>query len=61
MGSVPQQQAERMERETRVGRRSFNIQALGLVVQTAGHMRASFGRACDPRLLPIGVDPGDVR
>jgi len=48
-------------RESTVGRRFLDIQTPGLVVQTAGHMRAYFGRAYDPTLLPAGVGPHDVR
>ena len=43
------------------GRRPLNIQLPGLVVQTGGHMRALYGRAYDPGLLPQGVGADAVR
>jgi Protein of unknown function (DUF2844) len=43
------------------GRRPLNIQLPGLVVQTGGHMRALYGRAYDPSLLPQGVSADTVR
>ena len=43
------------------GRRPLNIQLPGLVVQTGGHMRALYGRAYDPSLLPQGVSADEVR
>jgi hypothetical protein len=43
------------------GRRPLNIQLPGLVVQTGGHMRALYGRAYDPTLLPQGVGADAVR
>lgn len=54
-------QAAKAERERRVGRSPLYIQEPGLVVQTGGHMRAYFGRAYDPGLLPAGVSANDVR
>jgi Protein of unknown function (DUF2844) len=53
--------AAKAQRESHVGRRPLNIQEPGLVVQTAGHMRAYSGRAYDPGLLPAGVTANDVR
>jgi Protein of unknown function (DUF2844) len=53
--------AAKAQRESHVGRRPLNIQEPGLVVQTAGHMRAYYGRAFDPELLPVGVSVDDVR
>ena len=53
--------AAKAERERRVGRAPLNIQLPGLVVQTGGHMRAYFGRAYDPELLPAGASSDDVR
>lgn len=53
--------AAEAERERRVGRAPLNIQLPGLVVQTGGHMRAYFGRAYDPELLPAGASPDDLR
>jgi hypothetical protein len=53
--------AAKAQRESHIGRRPLNIQEPGLVVQTAGHMRAYSGRAYDPGLLPAGVTANDVR
>lgn len=53
--------AAKAQRESHVGRRPLNIQEPGLVVQTAGHMRAYSGRAYDPSLLPEGVSANVVR
>ena len=54
-------EAAKAQRESRVGRRPLDIQEPGLVVQTAGHMRAYFGRAFAPELLPNGVNPDELR
>jgi hypothetical protein len=53
--------AARVQRESQVGRQPLNIHEPGLVVQTAGHMRAFSGRAFDPELLPTGVSANDIR
>jgi len=49
------------QRESYVGRRPLQISEPGLVVQTAGHMRAYWGRAYDPGLLPAGVGANEIR
>ena len=54
-------EAARAQRESRVGRRPLQIKEPGLVVQTAGHMRAFWGRAYDPALLPAGVGINEIR
>jgi len=43
------------------GHRPLSIQQQGLVVQAGGHMRAHFGRAYDPGLLPQGVSVGELQ
>jgi hypothetical protein len=48
-------------REGHVGRIPLNIRQPGLVVRTGGHMRAYFGRAYDPQLLPAEVSADDIR
>ena len=53
--------AARVHRETHTARTPLNIHEEGLIVQTAGHMRAFSGRAYDPRLLPAGVSKNDIR
>lgn len=50
------------EQRVRQARRSpLNIQQPSLVFQSAGHMRAYYGRAYDPRLLPPGVNADEIR
>jgi hypothetical protein len=49
------------QRERYVGRRPLDIREPGLVVQTTGHMRAYWGRAYDPGLLPAGVGVNEIR
>ena len=44
-----------------VGRRPLSIQQPGLVVQTGGHMRAYFGRAYVPELVPQGVTIEEIQ
>jgi len=44
-----------------VGRRPLSIHQPGLVVETSGHVRAYYGRAFVPGLVPQGVDAGEVR
>ena len=43
------------------GRRPLNIQQPGLVVQAGGHMRAYWGRAYVPEMLPQGVNADEIR
>jgi hypothetical protein len=43
------------------GTRSRVTQLPGLVVQTGGHMRALFGRAYVPQMLPRGVLAGEIQ
>ena len=49
------------EHAKHLGRRPLNIQKPGLVVQTGGHMRAYFGRAYIPALVPQGVTQDIMR
>ncbi len=53
--------AAKRQQERYVGRIPLDIHEPGLVVQTAGHMRAYAGRAYDPGLLPAGVTDHDIR
>ena len=48
-------------RSKHAGHRPLNIQQPGLVVQTSGHMRAYWGRAYAPDLVPQGVNPEEIR
>lgn len=43
------------------GHRPLNIQEQGLVVQAGGHMRAYYGRAYIPDLLPQGVAASQIQ
>jgi hypothetical protein len=43
------------------GRRPLNIQQPGLVVQTGGHIRAYWGRAYVPGMLPQGVNADEIK
>jgi len=63
LGSYFEQYSEaaRTQRESHIGRRPLKIEEPGLVVQTAGHMRAYWGRAYDPALLPTGLGANEIR
>jgi len=43
------------------GRRPLNIQQPGLVVQAGGHMRAYWGRAYVPEMMPQGVNADEIK
>ncbi len=43
------------------GHRPLHIQEANLVVETGGHMRAHFGRAYDPNLLPQGMTVDQIQ
>ncbi len=43
------------------GHRPLNIKEPGLVVETGGHMRAHFGRAYIPDLLPQGMTVNQIQ
>jgi len=49
-------QAAKTQRESRLGHRPVNIQQPDLVFQNGGHMRAYFGRAYAPTIVPQGVN-----
>jgi len=51
----------RAQRMSNVGRQPLHIKESGLVVETSGHMRAYWGRAFDPGLLPRGVGMNEIR
>jgi Protein of unknown function (DUF2844) len=56
LGSYFQQYTAALEAQPKTyGHRPLNIQEPGLVVETGGHMRAHFGRAYIPDLLPQGL------
>ena len=55
LGTYFEQYSNALQARPRMyGHRPVNIQEQGLVVQAGGHMRAHFGRAYDPNLLPQG-------
>lgn len=45
----------------RYGHPPLNIEEPGLVIQTAGHIRAHFGRAYVPNMLPEGTTADEIR
>jgi hypothetical protein len=56
LGSYFQQYTAALQAQPQhYGHRPLNIQEPGLVVQTGGHMRALYGRAYLPDLLPPGM------
>lgn len=56
LGTYFQQYSAALQAQPKMyGHRPLNIQKQGLVVQTGGHMRAHFGRAYIPDLVPSGV------
>jgi hypothetical protein len=62
LGTYFQQYSAALQARPRMyGHRPLNIQAQGLVVQTGGHMRAHFGRAYDPNLLPQGLTVNEIQ
>lgn len=42
-------------------RRHFEVQQPDLIVQSSGRMRAFYGRAYVPSLMPSGITPADIR
>jgi len=61
LGSYFQQYSSALEAKKPYGRRPLNIQQPGLVVQTGGHMRAYFGRAYLPEMLPAGLKADEIK
>jgi hypothetical protein len=63
LGSYMQQYAAGLEKEHAKGpgRRPLMINQPDFVMETSGHMRAYYGRAYVPDLLPQGVQPEEVR
>lgn len=62
LGSYFQQYSAALQARPRMyGHRPLNIQEPGLVVQTGGHMRAHFGRAYIPSLLPQGLTADQLK
>lgn len=62
LGSYFQQYTAAVQARPKMyGHRPLNIQQPGLVVQTGGHMRAHFGRAFIPNLLPQGITASQLQ
>jgi hypothetical protein len=61
LGSYFQQYSAALKAKRPYGRRPLNIQQPGLVVQTGGHMRAYFGRAYLPEMLPAGLKADEIK
>jgi hypothetical protein len=53
--------AAKTQRENQPRHSPLDIHQPSLVFQSTGHMRAYFGRAYDPRLLPPGVNADELR
>jgi hypothetical protein len=49
------------QREAHFGHRALNIQQPGLVIQNGGHMRAYFGKAYVPAMVPQGVTTDEIQ
>ena len=62
LGAYFQQFSTAVQAQKRVyGHHMLNIQQPGLVVQSGGHMRAYFGRAYVPEMLPSTVKVEDIK
>jgi hypothetical protein len=62
LGSYFQQYSEALQAQPKMyGHRPLNIQEPGLVVQTGGHMRAHYGRAYIPNMLPQGMTASQLQ
>lgn len=62
LGTYFQQFSAALQARPRMyGHRPVNIEEQGLVVQTGGHMRAHYGRAYDPSLLPPGLNVNEIQ
>jgi hypothetical protein len=62
LGTYFQQYSAALQAQPKTyGHRPLDIQEPGLVVQTGGHMRAHFGRAYIPDLLPQGMTASQIQ
>lgn len=62
LGTYFQQYTEALQAQPKMyGHRPLNIQEPGLVVQTGGHMRAHYGRAYIPNMLPQGITASQLQ
>jgi hypothetical protein len=53
-------QGAKIQRESGPGHRPVNIQQPGFVFHNGGHMRAFFGKAYVPEMVPQGVNPDAI-
>jgi hypothetical protein len=62
LGNYFQQYTAALEAQPKTyGHRPLNIQEPGLVVETGGHMRAHYGRAYIPDLIPQGITVNQIQ
>ena len=62
LGAYFQQYTAALQAQPRhYGHRPLNIQTPGFVLQTGGHMRAYFGRAYIPDMLPQGIKADEIK
>ncbi len=62
LGGYFQQYTAALQAQPRhYGHRPLNIQTPNFVLQTGGHMRAYFGRAYIPDMLPEGIKPEEIK
>jgi hypothetical protein len=61
LGAYYARYAEAASSQHEGGHRHFRIAQPGLVVESNGRMRAFYGRAWDPALLPQNFTPADIR
>ena len=62
LGSYFQQYSAALQAEKKPhGHRPLNLEQPGLVVQAGGHMRAYFGRAYIPEMLPQGLKVEEIK
>jgi Protein of unknown function (DUF2844) len=60
LGTYYEQYAHAAQEAHPVGKRRLSVQLPGLVVESSGHMRAFFGRAWDPTLVPQNFSLSNV-
>ncbi|HXX26880.1 MAG TPA: DUF2844 domain-containing protein [Terriglobales bacterium] len=61
LGSYFQQYSAALQERKPYGHRPLNLEQPGLVVQSGGHMRAYYGRAYIPEMLPQGLKVEEIK
>jgi Protein of unknown function (DUF2844) len=61
LGSYFQQYSAALQEKKPYGHRPLNLEQPGLVVQSGGHMRAYYGRAYIPEMLPQGLKVEEIK